>query len=241
MMVELRALTAKGTELFRDYILQVKLDPGRAVPLDQISHSPWSSEFVPHIEVGGLSATSRIEFGKYLVELFEASGVERKDLLSNPGVWSWLALLWFDSLCPIEADGSRRVRETARYVCSTDYTDYYRHLVASSWDIYYIHRDKSRLFLWTPLHTHNDFIEQLASRQNIITNCALIEVFDHLYWNPALNHPRSGAQSRGKPGNFRRLLSFIQQVELTYDLQAMSLDDILGLLPAEYDSWKVVA
>ena len=239
-MAELRVFTARGTELFRDYISQVRLNPGKPAPIDQLNHSPWSSEFMPHIEVGSLSAASRIELGKYLVGLFEAGGVERKDLLGNPGIWSWLALLWFDSLCPVEADGLRRVRETARYVCSTDYTDYYRHLVASSWDIYCIHRDKSRLFLWTPLHTHNDFIEQLASRQNIITNCALIEVFDYLYWDPALNRPKSGAQSRGKLGNFRRLLSFIQQVELTYDLQAMSADDILALLPAEYDPWKAV-
>ena len=240
MMAGLRVLTARGTECFRDYLLQVKQDPSRDAPLDQLSRPPWSSEFVPHIEVGALPVRSRIELGEYLLELFEDKGVERKDLLSNPGIWSWLALKWFDNLCPIGADGSRAVREAARYVCSTHYTDYYRHLVASSWDIYYMHRDKSRLFLWTPLHTHNDFIEQLASRQHIITNCALIEVFDRLYWNTTLDQPKSGAQSRRKPGNFRRLLLFIQQVELTYDLQAMSVDDILELLPAEYDSWKAV-
>jgi hypothetical protein len=78
----------------------------------------------------------------------------------------------------------------------------------------------------------------LVSRQNIITNEALIEAFDRLYWDSQSNHPKSGAQSRRRGGNFRRLLSFIQQVELTYDLHAMSDDEILTLLPVEYNAWK---
>lgn len=237
-MTEIRVLADRGTELVRDYLAGVKTDPKKSPPLDKLSHSPWSSEFTPHIEVESLPAKSRVEIGKYLVELFKKSGVDRKELLNNPGVWSWLALLWFDSLCPVEADGTRRVRESARYVCSTHYTDYYRHLVASSWDIYYLYADKARLFLWTPLHTHNDFIEQLASRQNIITNKGLIEAFDRLYWDLKANRPKSGAQSRRKPGNFRRLLSFIKQIDLTYDLHAMSADEIIALLPTEYDAWK---
>lgn len=237
-MAVVRVLTDRGMELFRNYILEVKEDPQKPPPIDRLSQKPWSSEFLAHVEVGSLPVTTRMQLGKYLVELFEACGVDRKDILNNPRVWSWLALLWFDNLCLVESDGSRKVRETSRYVCSSHYTDYYRHLVAASWDIYYLHREKSRLFLWTSLYIHNDFIEQLASRQNIITNKALIEVFDRLYWDLKSDRPKSGAQSRDRLGNFRRLQSFIQQVELTYDLHAMSVEEIIALLPSEYDPWK---
>ncbi len=237
-MAVIRVLTDRGTELFRDYIMEVKVDSKKSPPVDKLSRLPWSSEFTPRIELDSLSVTTRMELSKYLVDLFEANSVDRKDILDNPGMWSWLALLWFDDLCPVESNGSRKVRETSRYVCSSHYTDYYRHLVAASWDIYYLHRENSRLFLWTPLYIHNDFIEQLASRQNVITNKTLIEVFDRLYWDLKSDRPKSGAQSRDRLGNFRRLRSFIQQVELTYDLHAMSTRDILALLPGEYDPWK---
>ena len=237
-MAIIHVLTDRGMELFRNYILDVKQDPQKKPPIDRLSHRPWSTEFPPPIEVGTPPGTTRMQLGKYLVELFEAYGVDRKDILNNPGIWSWLALLWFDSLCPVKSDGSRKILETSKYVCSSDYTDYYRHLVAASWDIYYLHRENSRLFLWTPLYIHNDFIEQLASRQNIITNKALIEVFDRLYWDLRADRPKSGAQSRDRSGNFRRLQSFIKQVELTYDLHAMSADEILALFPVEYDAWK---
>lgn len=238
MMAIIRVLTDRGTELFRDYIMEVKVDFKKSPPVDKLSHSPWSSEFTPRIELDSLSATTRTELGKYLVDLFEAYGVDRQDILNNPGIWSWFALLWFDSLCPVKSDGSRKILETSKYVCSSDYTDYYRHLVAASWDIYYLHRGNSRLFLWTPLYIHSDFIEQYASRQNIITNKALIEVLNRLYWDSKSNCPKKGAQNRKKAGNFRRLLSFVQQVELTYDIHAMSAKDILALLPSEYDPWK---
>lgn len=237
-MAAIRVLTDRGMELFRNYILELKDTPQNPPPINRLSQKPWSSEFSTHIEVENLSATTRMQLGKYLVELFQVKGVDRRDILNNPGMWSWLALLWFDNLCPVQSDGARKVLETPHYICSSHYTDYYRHLVAASWDIYYLHREISRLFLWTPLYIHNDFIEQLASRQSIITNKALIEAFDHLYWDSKSGRPKSGAQSRDKLGNFRRLQSFIKQVELTYDLRAMSAGEIIALLPSEYDPWE---
>ena len=156
-MAAIHVLTDRGMELFRNYILEVKDDPQKPPPTNRLSQKPWSSEFSTHIEVESLSVTTRMQLGKYLVELFQVQGVDRRDILNNPGMWSWLALLWFDNLCPVKSDGLRKVHDACRYVHSTDYTDYYRHLVASSWDIYYLHREKSRLFLWTPLYVHSDF------------------------------------------------------------------------------------
>lgn len=238
-MQSLRILSRKGEEAFIDYINQVKTGSPDPSPIETLGKSLYSQEFSPYIEVPAEPpAKVRLGVGKYLFDLFEAKGIQRGELLSSQGMWSWLALIWFDKLCQTGIDGLRKPGETSRYVCSSHYTDYYRHLVASSWDIYSLYRDKSRLFLWTPLYLHNDFMEQLASRQDIITNKPLIETFDHLYWDVAQNRPKRGAQGRNRPGNFRRLLQFIQQIELTYDLRAMTGEEIMGLLPAEYDSWE---
>ena len=238
-MPQLRVLTDRGIEFFIDYITQVKANPLIAPPVDKLGHNPWSEEFTPHIEITDLTCiNTRMQLGKYLVDIFEASNVQRKDILSNPGLWSWLALLWFNYLCPYESDGSRKVLENAKYICSSDYTDYYRHLVAAAYDLYSLHGEKSRLFLSTPLNIHSDFVEQYASRQERITNKALIEVLDRLYWDTEQNRPKRGAQSRSRPGNFRRLQSFISQIDLTYDTHPMSAEEFMALLPAEYDSWK---
>jgi hypothetical protein len=36
----------------------------------------------------------------------------------------------------------------------------------------------------------------------------------------------------------RRLVAVIQQFDLTYDLYAMTADQILTLLPPEFDRWR---
>ncbi len=128
-MAVIRVLTDKGIELFINYIQEIKEGSRALPPIDKLSRVPWSWEFSPRVEVENLSITTRMELGKYLVDLFEANSVDRKDILNNPGMWSWLTLLWFDDLCPVESDGLRKVREISRYVCSSHYTDYYRHLV----------------------------------------------------------------------------------------------------------------
>jgi len=237
-MEKLRVLTTKGTEEFIDYINQVRQDPSLTPPIEKLSHYPYSKEFVPSLEIEIVTFTNRMDFGKYLAKIFDSDVLLRTEIASIAGLWSWLALLWFDILCPKDAYGNRKVREASRYVCSTDYTDFYRHLVASTWDIYSTYGEKARLFLHSHLYEHNDFIEQLASRMKIFTNRSLIEVFDRLYWDNSSESPKKGAQSKNKAGSFRRLISFIKQIDLTYDLHSMSAENILELLPIEYNYWK---
>jgi hypothetical protein len=47
--------------------------------------------------------------------------------------------------------------------------------------------------------------------------------------------PKRGVLTRTRPGNLRRLIAVIDQFDLTYDLYATSPDDILTLLPPEFD------
>ena len=36
----------------------------------------------------------------------------------------------------------------------------------------------------------------------------------------------------------RRLITVIQQLDFNYDLYGMRAEEILGLLPAEFDAWR---
>lgn len=233
----LRAINETGIEQFKNYIELLRDGSTDPPPIENLSSDAFSDEFEPRIEISGDSFSTRLDMGRYLQDCL--NHVDRNIIVNLPGLWSWLSLFWFDQLCP-EIDGRRRVRETARYICSMDYTDYYRHYVASSWDIYCLHGDYSRLFLVCPLYIHNDFIEQLASRQDIITIKGLIKAADALYWNEQRVSQKRNATNRNKPGNLRRLIAIVDQLSLTYDLHTMQADDILSLLPPEFDIWKNV-
>lgn len=237
-MPTIRILSDRGKERFIDYIEKIKTGSDEAPPIIQLSKEPWSSELSPVIEIDELSSITRLELGEYLAKLFESSGLNRKELVENTGMWSWLALFWFDRICPKDDSSSRKVRAITTYACSSEWRNYYRHLIAASWDIYFMYQELSRLFLWCKLHIHNDFMEQMASRQDIITNKAVIETVDRLYWDTKTKRPKINATNRKIAGNIRRLISLVYQLELTYDLRTMSTDDIIKLLPSEFDSWE---
>ena len=141
--------------------------------------------------------SSRFELAQYLCNVLPDAGPA---LDHNRGLWSWLGLFYFEQICPRQADGSRAIGEVYRYILSQDYRDYYRHLLAMPYVIYRLHGRFSRSILSPPVHKHGDFAEQLASRQEIITNRGLIEAVDHLYFAPdgAGGAPKRGATNRKK-------------------------------------------
>ena len=236
-MIELRVFSAQGVDKFREHILALKNHPKISHP--DLNSEPYSSKFKIHVKIDEKKTFStRMEMGNYLSKSFEEAGVWRSNIIGNSGLWTWLAYIWFDQLSPI-GKGKRIIRETAKYICSSNYTDYYRHYVAATYDIYSLYGEKnSRLFLYNPVHEHNDFVEQLASRQFIISNPSLIEVASRLYWDKSKDFPKRGAQSRNRPGNHRRLIKVFAQFELTYDIYSMTSDEILSLLSTEFNDWK---
>ncbi len=235
-MIYLRFFYEEGLERFRMHIQTVKEYP--QTPLPDLNIEPYSLKFQPRMKIDETKLfTTRIEMAEYLKSSFEEAGIGRNAVIGRSDLWSWLAYLWFDQLCPIENE-TRNVLQAARYICSSDYRTYYRHYIAVSYDIYYLYGPQnSKLFLYNPLHLHNDFIEQFASRQDIISNKNLIEATHRLYWDENSSRPKRGAQSRNKPGNHRRLLKVIDQLELTYDIFTMTADEIIKLLPYEFDDW----
>lgn len=235
-MMYIRTLTQQGLDEFSNYIQEIRQGIIKSSPVDVLSKEPYSIEFNPSIKIENCRFATRMEMGKHLSGVL--TGIERNRLLKEFGMWSWLVLFWFDQLCPPDANGIRKVRESARYICSMDYTDWYRHLVAAPWDIFSLHGEFSRLFLTDEIHKHNDFVEQLGARQNIISSKSIIEAADKLYWGTHKNTPKRNATNRKIAGNLRRFIMMTEQFGLTYDLYKMSADDILSLLPHEFDRWR---
>lgn len=234
----LRVLSNQGKLRFADYLNEVRLLGSiDGPPIRDFNHSPWSTEFIPAIEIEDIDFETRMELGKYLVEKFNGADVDRRQIVSNQGMWSWLALLWFDKICPI-IDGKRKIRDDSHYVYISDWRDSHRHLIAASWALYDLHKERARLFLNSPLNITNDFIEHIADNQDVITNTPLINLVDMLYWDTSMQRAKPYAQNRHALGNIRRLVAVSRQLSLTYDLQSMEPSQILELLGTEFKRWN---
>jgi hypothetical protein len=60
-----------------------------------------------------------------------------------------------------------------------------------------------------------------------------------MYFNESENKPKRGAlMEKSSPGTLLRFIDVIQQLDLTYDLYSLNGEEILALLPPEFDKWK---
>jgi len=237
-VINLRKFNKDGCKKFIECIIKMKST--ELFELPDLNNDKFSQKYENRFMIDeNRSFNSRLEFGEYLFNCFRNNNLDRKKVIGESNLWTWLAYIYFDGICPLDKNQKRHVKEIARYVCSSDYRNYYRHYIVSSYDIYSIHgKESSKLFLYTPLYIHNDFIEQIASRQYLISNKNIVEVANILYWDNDLKHPKKGSQSRKRNGNLRRFVKIIGQLELTYDVYSMAPEEIIELLPKEFDIWK---
>lgn len=238
-MTSIGVFTTIGNKEFSGYIQNLKTNGDTPVPTHILSQSPFSMAFKPEIEIENTIFETRYEFGAYLNSLFET--IPRNALMKNEGLWNWLALFYIDQLIPVNSRGGREMGEVARYVYNPRYTKYYLHLVAATWDLYTKFGEDSKLFLFTPINKINKFIRELAARQNMITNKNLIRAVQMLYWKETQGGKETikrGAISKKKPGNLYRFIAVMNQFDTNYDLYAMKPEDIIRLLPGEFDTWK---
>ncbi len=231
-MTALRKLNAKGIAAFREYLSSIRAGAEFQTSPALLYVDDFSTAVRPRIEVERRTLKTKLDAAAYLTTVLEP--IEGPGLTSDVGLWSWLALFFFDQLSPVRPDGKRRPREDYHYIPSDRRPQ--RHLLAGAYQLYKLHGQHARVLLHPAVHQHGRFIFDLDFRRDLLTNRGLIEVADRLYWNERTRRPKRGAASDGQPGNLRRLIAVAQQLELNYDLYGMNAQEILELLPGEFQS-----
>jgi hypothetical protein len=233
----LRTLNDNGMRIFRDYLANLRSGSNDKVPFDALADAYCSGKMQPNIEIKKRAFATRLEAGAFLYEKLQPisySQVER-----NTGLWSWLALYYFDQLCPARADGSRKVGEDCRYLLELDYRRYYRHLLLGPYIVYRLYGENAPLLLWEPLEQMSEPYRELSCRQSLLMNKGVIDAANVLYYDRKRAQTKRGAGvKRPRAGSLRRFIDVIQQLDLTYDLYSMTAEQVLDLLPSEFNEWR---
>jgi len=234
-MTALRSLSTKGIEAFRGFLQQIRDGAEFGGSPAVLYVDDYSTRLQHPIEIAPRTFASKFEAAEYLHHILLNAGADTDDI----GLWSWLALFYFDQLSPVDDEGRRRPREDYHYIPSTDNGWHReRHLLAGPYKLFAMHREHARLLLHPPVHQHGAFVYQLGARRDLVTNKGLVEAIDLLYWDAKRNAPKRGATTETRPGNLHRLITVIQQLDFNYDLYGMRAEEILRLLPAEFDAWQ---
>lgn len=229
-----RLLNETGITRFREFLDRVRAGSTEAVPLGLLTDSTTSEPLQPQVEIESNLFADRYDLGAYLVKVL--APLDRHRISRDNRLWNWLALFFFDSVCRKEADGTRRLLRQELYLLEGkyDYLRYYKHLVRTPWLAVLDHGENARILFANARGVRSDIEETLTASQQVLGNPTVIAAAYRLYFDSVTGKPRRGAASKGA-GSSRRLTAFIQQLELTYDIQSCTPEQFLGLLPQEFD------
>ncbi len=183
----------------------------------------------------GAEISNRWLFGVWLWKQLQPISSDTK-LMTDPGLWTWLAFFLFDLIAPVQGD-VRKIGQDARYILARgDYRRYYRHLVSGPYLMVRTHSDEPHIvrgILATALHAPGDVYEQLASRPQIVNSSAAMSLATKLYFSRETQQAKRGAAGAGG-GSARRYASVMMQYDVTFDLFAVDEHALEKMLPREF-------
>jgi len=239
--VELRRLNDQGMARMGEFLDSLTGDSPQQCPRSILTDGRTSESLPVKVLVEEDRVfPRRYEAAEYLYNLLSSSALREPE--RDRGLWAWLALLWFDQLCPPDKTGQRKPGERARWIPEVDASwGYYRHLLRGPYLIYSLYKDSigdAMCLLCQPLHRPGDVVEQLASRQSLVTSRALIGAATRLYYDNRKNGLVRGASGKGR-GSPRRLAEVAMQFDRTFDLHTIDTEGLLKLLPREFDGFRM--
>ena len=238
---EIRTLTDKGVDAFREYLNQLREDAGVRPPFELLTDAETSQSLGGGNRIAQRRFDTRLGAAWYLDDVL--SEIETGDVEDNTGLWSWLSLFYFDQVCPPNRAGRRKPGRDYRHILEPGYPNGHRHLLSGAYLVYTIYglgKELSLLLLSTPPSIESKFCHELAGRQSLITNEGIMAAASRLYLDPSTGKPKRGARAKkgDAPGTLYRFIDVVQQLDVNYDLYSMTGDEIIGILPDEFDRWK---
>ena len=241
-----RSFNQPGIQAFESFLREYENARVTTADLNRIlTNSNYHATFDRRLDFDYERTASKLSLAKSVCDAFVAA--RYRDLPLEPtgenlGMWSWLAATVFDVVRGRPQLGARHY-----YVLSPD-TPQLRfrlltHRLAGPSMIYWLFRDRpedARLPLSGVAYQRGSDMNEFATRKEFMQNRSVMAVANRLYYNALGARPKAGRHGdpETSPGTIQRFISVVRQLDLTYDLYAMTPEQILDLLPSEFDRWK---
>lgn len=234
--MKIMRMTERGKLRFMEFLDSQKTEQPQAFPQELLTPSGFA------VAIGGETASldaldlddslATARGLDHIVTSLELTSAER-----DWGFWTWCSAYLFDRLC--KKSGTKyRPGEMPIWVAEPDnWQRYYRHYLASIWRVYAAHRDKEDqlvVLLTGKVNTPGELWAQIAATQTLIINPSMLDAVFYLYWDKEKQARKRGAGGKSP----RRLTRVLRQFERTYDFVAMTGDQLVELLPSEFDRFK---
>ncbi|MBW0176667.1 hypothetical protein [Sediminibacterium sp.] len=233
----IRIFNDDGLSEFERIVGEIRNNNLNVIPETLLFDPQLSDLLEPIINIEKVDFKNKNQLVPYLVNQLNLKN--HKHLYFDKGLWTWLSAFYFDNICPVDANGKRKINEAAFYILKDpkNYTKYYRHLLAYPSRLYSELGESSRIFLIGTFQKRGEITEQFGAYQEIALNKGILDAANIMYWDETTSSLKRGAAGKGG-GSARRMVRIIRQYQMTYDLNSMSGNEIVSLLPSEFSRWK---
>ena len=257
-LMTLRKLNELGVDRFFDFCIRKKEDQSLKTPLNLIEESETSEDSGLNIEIDTEKIFSnRLELGKYLWEKFKS--VWDESLRQDSGLWSGLALIYFDQFCP-----SNRTNDPEHYILTagkwrgSGFDYHYRHCVLMPLRIVKDYPEYEDFFLcgtenspYKDMTNMGEGIEQVASKQKVMRNKNILKSVMELYRDPKTGRVKTASMSapirkknektgkwrdQGKGGARRYTKLELNRLDLVYSTASIEYEKIIELAGEEFSN-----
>ena len=245
-----RELTDMGIRDAKDYLASLR--EGKSIPFpDALLTNPlYATEVEPAVYVTQQQFSVRRDVALYLTERLSPLPASR--VIENYRLWSWLGMFYFDTVARKDADGNPRLGRDpdVAYVANPAVnsqtkwgeTRRFAHRLMLAYEIYTHHAENAWYMLNEPVNSLGRFTMRLTSAPEIFRARGIVELAHLLYIDRKTGGMRSGwgwtNDVTAPPGSLPRLIDVLGQLYMNYDVYGMSPEQILPLLPPEFDRFK---
>ena len=238
-MQKVRCLTARGIDEFARYLDQLRRDRDLSPPVEILVDPSYSAPCaLGNVFVESRGFASRREFAEYINQRFLEAGVIVD--ADESGIWEWLSLFYFDAVCPITRDGSRKPGVDGRHLLGDpEALRRHRHLLRGPYMLWHRYNGSPTgeldLLLCDELPKHKIAATNLGERARLMASKGALVAASRLYVDPASGRPKKGYSK--EENGLRAFCKFLKNLPECFDLSGMSADTIIALLPESFSTW----
>ncbi|MDE2940648.1 MAG: hypothetical protein OXR67_17275 [Chloroflexota bacterium] len=244
MRQPIRQMNAKGITASKAYLANLRAGQVDApFPDYALSDAKYSDVLEPAVIIEARSFANRREAGEYLSEKLAHFPIE--EVQQNYGLWSWLGMFYFNSIVNQDDSGNPDLgRDSdAAYVldpASPGWGDN-RHRLLMAYETYTFHGEDAWFMLDQPVNSADQLTNRLSGKPTIFRSRGIVKLAHVLYTDPSTRRRKrgfgGGGQNQRSPGNLMRFIDVLDQLYMTYDVYGMTAEELMKLLPVEFDRW----
>lgn len=234
----------KGIVASKEYLATLRAGQVDALFPEYVLSDPEYAEVMdPATSVEARSFADRRAAGQYLSDRLAHFPVD--EIQQNYGLWSWLGMFYFSSLVNRDANGHPDLgRDSdAAYIldpAAPGWSDN-RHRLLMAYETYTLHGENAWFMLDQPVNSASQLTNRLSGKPTIFRAQGIVKLAHLLYTDPSTRNTKrgfgGGGQNQRSPGNLMRFIDVLDQLYMTYDVYGMTAEELMKLLPSEFDSW----